>query len=78
VSSSEDNCLPLIVVAPRHNDLGTFVGEGDGGSATDAGESAGDQNNLRTQSATPLWAPEGRWRFVGAILSLSVIPAIAT
>jgi len=34
-----------IIVATGHDDPGTFMGEGQGGSASDACECAGDQDN---------------------------------
>src|SRR5271163_1864895 len=43
-------------MAAGHDHLGALPGEGDGGGAADAGESAGNQNNSRTHSAISRWA----------------------
>jgi hypothetical protein len=38
--------LPLVVVAAGHDHIGAFAGECHGSGATDAGEGAGNENNL--------------------------------
>jgi hypothetical protein len=45
-SQVRDKGLAFVVVAPGHDDLGAFVREGHGGGVADAGEGAGNENNL--------------------------------
>jgi hypothetical protein len=45
-SQFRDKGFPLVVVAAGHDDLGTFVREGHSSGAADAGEGAGNENNL--------------------------------
>jgi hypothetical protein len=41
-----DKGLAFVVVAAGHDHIGTFAGESHGSGATDAGERAGNENNL--------------------------------
>jgi hypothetical protein len=66
-----DQLLADLIPSAGNGHLRALLGEGDGSGAPDAGESTGDQHNLRVHFTILCWPPETLRRFRPCVIAPS-------